>query len=95
MPSSRDRILYFFDSTIGVKQEFPISLTLFGLRIDELEQMVRMVLKEEGVEEAFLVCGYSVFCKYFRRCSKAYEGIGRVLCAYYAKCQQLKQRLCL
>ena len=33
----RDKLLDFFDSTISVKQACPLSQTLFGLCIDELE----------------------------------------------------------
>ena len=40
-----------FNSTIGVKKECPLSPTLFGLCIDELEEMVAKFVKEEGVEE--------------------------------------------
>ena len=36
----RDRVSEFFNSTIGVKQGFPLSPTLFALCIDELEEMV-------------------------------------------------------
>ena len=46
-----DGTLNIFNSTIGVKQRWSLSLTLFGLRIDELEQMVAKFVKEDSVEE--------------------------------------------
>ena len=45
-----DKVSDFFDNTIGVKQGCPLSATLFGLCIDELEEMVAKFAKE-GVEE--------------------------------------------
>ena len=41
----------FFNNTIGVKQGCILSPTLFGLCIDELEEMVTKFVKEECVEE--------------------------------------------
>ena len=41
----------FFNSTIGVQQGCPLSSTLFGLCIDELEEMATKFVKEECVEE--------------------------------------------
>ena len=46
-----DRLSDFFNSTIGVKQGCPLSLTLFGLCIDEFEEIVVKFVKEECVEE--------------------------------------------
>ena len=43
----KEGILYFFDNTIGVKQGCPLSLTLCGLYIDELKQMVGKFVKED------------------------------------------------
>ena len=50
----RDRVSEFFNSTIGVKQGFPLSPTLFALCIDELEEMVTKFVKEECVEEVVI-----------------------------------------
>ena len=83
----------FLNSTIDVKQGCPCSPTLFGVRIDELEEMVAKFVKEEVVignlvNYAFAICGWcSAFAKYFRRCTKAYEDIGKILHAYYTKGQ--------
>ena len=46
-----DKLSDFFDSTICVKQGWRPSPTLFGLCIDELEEMVAKFAKAEGVEE--------------------------------------------
>ena len=46
-----DRLLDFFNNTIGVKQGCPLSLTLFGLCIDELERMIVEFVNEESIEE--------------------------------------------
>ncbi|RYA57257.1 hypothetical protein DD598_31200 [Enterobacter cloacae complex sp. 2DZ2F16B1] len=46
-----DGISEFFASTIGVKQGCPLSPTLFGLLIDELEYMVLDFMQQEGIEE--------------------------------------------
>ena len=47
----RDKFSDFFNSTIGIKQECALSLTLFGLCINELEEMVTKFVNEECVEE--------------------------------------------
>ena len=47
-----DGISDLFDSTIGIKQGYPLSTTLFGLCIDEFEQMVAKFVKEEGIVTA-------------------------------------------
>ena len=44
----------YFTSTTGVKRCCPLSPTLFGLCIDELEQRGIKFLKEEGIEEVTL-----------------------------------------
>ena len=58
-----------------------------------LEQMVSMFVKEESIEEVVIgnvvimlflyVDDIVFFCKYFRRCAKAYKGIGKELHAHY------------
>ena len=77
-----------FNSTIGVKQGYLFSSILFGLYIDELEQMVTRFVKEESIEEITIesiimmlllyVDDVMLFCKYFRRCTKSNEGLGNV-----------------
>ena len=42
---------FHFFSTIGVKKVCPLSLILFGLWIDELEEIVAKFIKEEGIEK--------------------------------------------
>ena len=51
-----NRLSDFFNSTIGVKQGCSPSPTLFGLWIDELEEMVAKFVKEECVEEMLSLC---------------------------------------
>mgnify|MGYP006906099375 CR=1 FL=1 len=80
------------NSTIDIKQGYLFSPTLFVLCVAELEQMVAKIVNKEGIEEvaignvaiiAFVLCRKSVgFGKYFRRCTKAYEDIGKNLHAY-------------
>ena len=41
-----DKLSDFFNNTIGVNQGCPLLQTLFGLCIDELEEMVAKVVKE-------------------------------------------------
>ena len=86
-----DKCSDFFDNTIGVKQGCTLSQTLFGLCIDELEEMVTKFAKEEVVEEVaiendVIMLLLYAFCKYFRRCAKAYAGTGKNLHAYEIKC---------
>ena len=50
----RYRLSNFFNSTIGVKQGCPLLPTLFGLCIDELEEMVTKFAQEECVEEVVI-----------------------------------------
>ena len=101
-------IMFFLNNTIGVKQGFPLSPTIFGLCIDELERMVAKFVNGQWCWwSCHWECNHHVFvvscmwmiwccCKYFRRCAKAYEGTGRILHAYEVQCQQtLKQRWCL
>ena len=49
-----DGIMIFLKNTNGVKQGSPLSPTLFGLCIDELEEMVTKFIKEECVEEVVI-----------------------------------------
>ena len=46
-----DGISKFFASTIGVKQGFPLSPTLFGLLINELECLVLDSMQQEDTKE--------------------------------------------
>ena len=46
-----DKLSDFFNSSIGVKQGCPLTPTLFGLCIDELEEMVTRFVKEECFEK--------------------------------------------
>ena len=46
-----DGVSEFLTSTIGVKQGCPLSPTLFGLLIDELESMIREATSQEGIHE--------------------------------------------
>ena len=56
-----DKLSDFFNNTIGVKQGCSRSPILFGLCIDELEEMIAKFVKEEGVEE--VVIGNVVICR--------------------------------
>ncbi|MCO5593252.1 hypothetical protein L7F22_047259 [Adiantum nelumboides] len=49
-----EKILEFFTSTIGVKQGYALSSTLFGLLIDELEHMVLAFMQQERIEEVMI-----------------------------------------
>ena len=49
-----DDFIFFFSSTIVVKQRHPLTPTIFGLCIDELEQMIFKFSKEEGIEEVII-----------------------------------------
>ena len=46
-----DKLLDFFNSTIGVKQGCPLLPTLFGLCIDELEEMVAKFVKKNVLKK--------------------------------------------
>ena len=69
---------FFFNCTICVKQGCPLSPTLLHL--------FTQIVKEECIEHVVILffvqyksCG--VYCKYFRRYTKSYEEIRRVLYA--------------
>ncbi len=51
---TREGISKLFASTIGVKQGCPLSPTLFGLLIDELECMVLEITRQEGLQEVMI-----------------------------------------
>ena len=93
-----DRLSKKFSSTIGVKEGCPFSQTQFGLCLDELEEIVAKFVKEEGIKEVavenvvIMLLLYVdnvalAFCKYFKRCAKAYEGVGNHLHGYLIKRQ--------
>ena len=46
----RDGMSQVFDSNMGVKQECPLSPTLFGLCIDKLEEILHMIMEEGGAK---------------------------------------------
>jgi hypothetical protein len=46
-----DKLLDSFTSTIGAKQGYPLWLTLIGLCIDGLEQMVNKFVQDKSIEE--------------------------------------------
>ena len=49
-----DGISDFFNNIIGVKQSYPLSPTLFGVCIDELEQIVVKFVNDESIEEVVI-----------------------------------------
>ena len=75
-------ILEFFPSIIGVKQGCPFPPTLFGLCIDELENMVLEYMHQEDIKEVMisnvvirlLLCvdDEVLLTHTIRRCTKAY-----------------------
>ena len=83
--------VHALNSLSGVKQGCSLSPTLCGICIDELEQIVVKFVKEEGFEVVIwnvvimpllYVDDVVIFCIYFRRCTKAYDHIGRIFYAY-------------
>ncbi|MCO5565063.1 hypothetical protein L7F22_018734 [Adiantum nelumboides] len=57
-----DEISDFFTSTIGVKERCPLSPTLFGLLIDELEHMILEFMQQKSIEEVMIGNAVIIFC---------------------------------
>ena len=80
-----DRLSNIFNSTIGVYQGYILSLTLFGLCIDEFEEMVAKFVKEEGVEKVVIGNGVIMLLLYVDDVvllANTYESIEKKFIAY-------------